>query len=102
MLEIKRQVSSQKKPIPPTKDLRFGQHFSDHWFYSKFSEGKGWYESAVVPYAPISLDPAASVFHYGQALFEGMKAFRQPGGKVALFRPEFNVQRMAAGAARLC
>lgn len=102
MLQIKQELSSVQKPIPEAKDLRFGQNFSDHWFYSKFAEGRNWYESKVVPYGPISLDPAASVFHYGQALFEGMKAFRQPDGSIALFRPEFNFERMCQGAARLC
>lgn len=102
MSNITRQISAAQKPIPASKDLKFGQHFSDHWFYSKYSEGKGWYESAIVPYGPMSLDPAASVLHYGQALFEGMKAFRQADGSVGLFRPEFNHSRMCDGAERLC
>lgn len=102
MPEIQRRPVAQLKPIPATKDLKFGQFFTDHWFWSKFSEGKGWYESAVEGYGAISLDPAASVFHYGQALFEGMKAFRQPDGSISVFRPEFNYHRLCDGAARLC
>jgi branched-chain amino acid aminotransferase len=102
MTSIETRLTKSPKNLPDPSQLGFGQHFSDHWFYSKYSRGKGWYESAVAPYKAIELDPAASVLHYGQALFEGMKAFRQPDGKVALFRPEFNIRRMQEGAARLC
>ncbi len=102
MITIERRLSLSPKNLPDSNQLGFGQHFSDHWFYSKYSKGKGWFESAVAPYKAIELDPAASVLHYGQALFEGMKAFRQPDGRVALFRPEFNIRRMQEGAARLC
>jgi len=102
MTSIERRLTKNPKILPEASQLGFGQHFSDHWFYSKYTKGKGWYESAVAPYGPIELDPAASVLHYGQALFEGMKAFLQPSGEVALFRPDFNIRRMQEGAARLC
>lgn len=102
MPDIKRSFSASPKVMPPAKDLRFGQYFSDHWFWSKYKEGQGWYESRLEPYGTLALDPAASVFHYGQALFEGMKAFRRPDESIWLFRPEFNHQRMADGAERLC
>jgi len=99
---IELRKSTDLKTIPPVAELGFGQHFSDHWFYSKFSDSKGWFESKIEPYGKIALDPAASVLHYGQSLFEGMKAFVQKDGAVALFRPEFNYARMCEGAARLC
>jgi branched-chain amino acid aminotransferase len=99
---LQKTVSTQLKPIPPAKDLRFGQVFTDHWYRARFSEGKGWMESVLEPYGKLSLDPAASVLHYGQALFEGMKAFRFDDGTIHLFRPEFNFQRMCQGAERLC
>lgn len=99
---IEKKLSSQLKPLPPSTDLGFGKHFSDHWFYSKYSTAKGWFESKIVPYGPMTLDPAASVLHYGQALFEGMKAFKQPDGKISIFRPKFNWERMTEGALRLC
>lgn len=102
MPDIKRSFVTSPKAMPPTKDLRFGQYFSDHWFWSKYKEGQGWYDSRVEPYGPMTIDPAASVFHYGQALFEGMKAFRRPDESIWLFRPEFNHQRMRDGADRLC
>lgn len=102
MISIKAVDPSRLKVIPDVKDLRFGQHFSDHWFRAKFVEGKGWDEGVIEPYGSLNLDPAASVFHYGQALFEGMKAFRRDDGEIVLFRPEFNFERMCAGAERLC
>ncbi len=99
---IEKQLSTKPKNLPPSNDLGFGKHFSDHWFYSKYSTDKGWFESRIVPYGPMLIDPAASVLHYGQALFEGMKAFKQPDGSLSVFRPHFNWQRMAEGALRLC
>jgi branched-chain amino acid aminotransferase len=90
------------KPLPDAQGLEFGRQFSDHWFHCRYIEGRGWTEAKVEKYGPISLDPAASVLHYGQALFEGMKAFLQPDGSLSLFRPDFNCQRFQAGAARLC
>lgn len=102
MIKIPIRAAEKLKPMPAATEFKFGQHFSDHWFYSKYSEGKGWFESQVEPYRPILMDPAASVLHYGQALFEGMKAFRQKDGSIALFRPDFNFRRLCEGAARLC
>ncbi len=99
---IEKQLSTKLKALPPSNDLGFGKHFSDHWFYSKYSSDKGWFESRIVPYGPMLIDPAASVLHYGQALFEGMKAFKQPDGSLSVFRPHFNWQRMTEGAMRLC
>jgi branched-chain amino acid aminotransferase len=101
-METQVNLASQLKPLPPTENLAFGQHFSDHWFTAKYAEGRGWFDSTIEPYGKISLDPAASVLHYGQALFEGMKAFLQPDGSIALFRPDFNYRRLCAGAERLC
>lgn len=102
MIQIERRLTKSPKILPASDQLGFGQHFSDHWFYCKYTKGKGWYESAVAPYGAIALDPASSVLHYGQALFEGMKAFHQKDGTVALFRPDFNIRRMQEGATRLC
>lgn len=88
------------KPNPNT--LGFGKYFTDHMFTAKYTTEKGWHDGVVSPYAKFEIDPGASVLHYGQALFEGMKAFKQADGKIALFRPEFNWNRMVAGADRLC
>jgi branched-chain amino acid aminotransferase len=82
-------------------NLGFGRVFSEHMVTIRYTEGSGWARGELVPYAPIALDPAASVLHYGQAIFEGFKAYRQPDGGIATFRPEANALRFAASAARL-
>lgn len=95
--------TSTPKSRPAVDQLGFGRHFSDHMFVAKYSKAKGgWYSTEVTPYAPLMIDPCATVLHYGQALFEGMKAFRWEDGRIAIMRPEFNWQRMCDGAARLC
>lgn len=101
-LPITKRVASTLKPLPPTDQLFFGKHFSDHWFSAKWNADIGWNDLRVEPYGKLELEPTAGVFHYGQALFEGMKAFRQPDGSVKLFRPDFNCKRLQDGAARLC
>lgn len=102
MMKINTTVSQNLKTLPPSDKLGFGQYFSDHMFVAKYREGEGWVEAEVKPYGPLSIDPGASVFHYGQALFEGMKAFRQEDGKIVFFRPEFNHRRFCEGAERVC
>jgi branched-chain amino acid aminotransferase len=102
MSEIPRRLTTHPKSIPVTKDLKFGQHFTDHWFSAKYVEGRGWTDAKIEPYGKIEMDPAASVLHYGQALFEGMKAFRQADDSIVIFRPDFNFKRMNEGADRLC
>ncbi|CAB5239262.1 unannotated protein [freshwater metagenome] len=79
----------------------FGKYYTDHMVVCEWSQESGWGEPELKPYGPISLDPATAVFHYGQEIFEGMKAYRQPDGGVALFRPEANAQRFAKSAKRL-
>lgn len=90
------------KTKPPDAELGFGKYFTDHLFAMDYSAEKGWHDARVQPYAPFSLDPAAGVFHYGQAMFEGAKAFRGADGRIRLFRPESHAHRMATGAPRLC
>src|SRR5579884_1517658 len=91
----------QRRPKTPEDQLGFGKVFTDHMFMAEWDK-EGWRNPRVVPRAPIQLDPAANVFHYGQAMFEGLKAYRWADGTIRLFRPDRNCQRMAAGAARLC
>lgn len=95
-------LSQSLKSKPQTQNLGFGQHFSDHMLVANYSAKTGWGPAEIRPYGPLEIDPAASVLHYGQALFEGMKAFRQKDGRCVLFRPEYNWQRMQQGAERLC
>ncbi len=101
-IKVQLKDQSQWKTLPPYQQLGFGKYFSDHWFSAQFTETKGWASAKVEPYQNMSLDPAAAVFHYGQALFEGMKAFRRADGSIWLFRPEFNSHRFNDGASRLC
>ena len=79
----------------------FGKYYTDHMVMCEWSEKDGWGEPHLMPYGPISLDPATAVFHYGQEIFEGMKAYRQPDGTIALFRPTANAQRFINSARRL-
>ncbi len=79
----------------------FGKYFSDHMVSISFSAERGWCDAGVVPYAPITLDPAAMVLHYGQAIFEGLKAYRQPDGSISSFRPAANAARFRTSAVRM-
>ena len=79
----------------------FGLYFTDHMVTVKWSAEQGWHDATVGPYAPFTLDPATSVLHYGQAIFEGLKAYRQPDGSIACFRPDANAQRFRTSAERL-
>ncbi len=100
--EIQITKADSLKELPDFNKLGFGQFFSDYMFVAEFEQGKGWYDFKIKPYAPFQMDPAASVLHYGQALFEGLKAFKRPNGEVVIFRPEFNALRFKQGAERLC
>ncbi|MGN5380287.1 branched-chain amino acid aminotransferase [Streptomyces lasalocidi] len=79
----------------------FGRHFTDHMVTIKWTEGRGWHDGQLVPYGPISLDPSTAVLHYGQEIFEGLKAYRRPDGSIAVFRPEANARRFRNSARRM-
>ena len=79
----------------------FGRVFTDHMVSARYSPDQGWHDARLTAYAPLTLDPATSVLHYGQAIFEGLKAYHQPDGSVALFRPEQNARRFQRSARRL-
>lgn len=100
-LSISKQTTSSPRPRVAASQLGFGKYFSDHMFLMEFENGQ-WQNPRIVPYGPIALEPGASALHYGQAMFEGMKAFRSHDGKINLFRPQFHADRMAAGAQRIC
>ncbi len=93
---------SQRKPKPADETkLGFGRIFSDHMFRWDYKTGQGWHNPRVEPYAPIVLDPAALIFHYGQEVFEGLKAYRGADGGIYMFRPRANFERMNRSSARL-
>ncbi|WP_431776965.1 branched-chain amino acid aminotransferase [Streptomyces cucumeris] len=79
----------------------FGRHFTDHMVTVRWTEGRGWHDAQLVPYAALPLDPANMTLHYAQTIFEGLKAYRQPDGTVATFRPEQNAERFQASARRM-
>jgi branched-chain amino acid aminotransferase len=82
-------------------DPGFGKYFTDHMVRIDWTATDGWHDAAVVPYGPLTLDPAASVFHYAQEIFEGLKAYRHADGSVWTFRPEANGRRLQRSADRL-
>jgi branched-chain amino acid aminotransferase len=100
--EIPVQRTTTPHAHPPEDQLGFGQYFTDHMFQMEYDAGTGWHSPRVQPRAALSLDPAAAVLHYGQALFEGLKAFRGVDGTVRLFRALDHCRRLNVGAARLC
>lgn len=102
-IKIRQAEPSQCKPKPQDETkLGFGVYFSDHIFLMDYRAGGGWQNPRIEPYAPLSLDPAALVLHYGQQVFEGLKAYRRPDGGIQLFRPRDNFRRLNRSARRLC
>lgn len=91
----------RRKPDSGEK-LGFGNLFSDHMFLMDYSQGTGWRDARIVPYGPLSLAPSAMVLHYGQEIFEGMKAYYARDGAICLFRPDRNAVRLNRSAARVC
>ncbi len=92
----------QLKQKPDLDSLGFGQYFTDHMFMMRWNREKGWHDAVIQPYQSFNLDPASMVFHYGQAIFEGMKAYRSKSGQLSLFRPGDNLARMNKSATRIC
>ncbi len=92
--------STQPRPRPAPDEIRFGQVFTDHMFRMEHVDG-AWRDPRIVPFAPLAISPAASGLHYGQAMFEGLKAFRGADGKVRMFRLDRHCRRLASGAPRL-
>lgn len=94
-------AATEAERLEVLREPKFGQVFTDHMVSIEWSADRGWHNPQVRPYAPISLDPAASVLHYGQAIFEGLKAYRNHAGGITTFRPEQNAERMRSSARRL-
>lgn len=86
---------------PDAGTLGFGKYFTDHMFMMDYDAGQGWHDARIVPFAPLTLTPAAAVFHYGAEVFEGLKAYRTADGNVQLFRPIDNMRRMNDSAERI-
>ncbi|NIK11689.1 branched-chain amino acid aminotransferase [Alkalibacillus almallahensis] len=99
-LSVFKTTSYQEKPFD--HELSFGRTFTDHMFLMDYSEESGWHNARITPYQPLQIDPAAMVFHYGQSVFEGLKAYLSPEGEPLLFRPQKNLQRFNQSNERLC
>jgi len=97
---IKKTLNPKLKPLPD--NLKFGKEFTDHMFIMDYNPQQGWYDGRVIPFGLIKINPAASIFHYGQEMFEGMKAYKTPDGRVQLFRPYKNAERVNNSVERMC
>lgn len=99
---IEKAAASELKAKPDQNNLGFGKYFSDHMLVMPYDANRGWHDPVVKKYQNFSLDPAAMVYHYGQAIFEGLKAYRGPEERIYLFRPADNLRRMNDSAIRMC
>jgi len=101
------QIDSTFKPDPRRcedilkRNLGFGAYFTDRMYTARYTQGKGWHDAKIGPFADFSLSPAAAVLHYGQAVFEGQKGYYREDGEIALFRPEMNARRFARSCERM-
>lgn len=102
MQEIKFIESKNLKEKPDMKNLGFGNYYTDYMFVMDYTEGKGWHDARIEPYGPLMMEPASMVLHYGQATFEGLKAYYGVDGDIRLFRPEKNMERLNESNKRLC
>lgn len=96
------ELTKNPKQKPDPDSLRFGTVFTDHMFVMDYDPENGWHDGKIVPYGPLALDPATVVFHYGQEMFEGLKAYKTKEGKVQLFRPDMNAKRTNNTNRRMC
>jgi branched-chain amino acid aminotransferase len=105
--DIQFPLRANPSPLPANEretilqDPGFGNVFTDHMVQARWIAEKGWHDAAVVPYGPLSLDPATNSIHYGQSIFEGLKAYRHADGAIYTFRPEANARRFQRSARRL-
>lgn len=101
-MQISIEKTKTPKPKPDQNNLSFGKHFSDHMFIMEYDTERGWHSPKITPYMPLQLDPATATFHYGQAIFEGLKAYRSVDNKILLFRPHKNMERINITNERMC
>jgi branched-chain amino acid aminotransferase len=101
-IRIEQAEPHELKCKPDQNALGFGRYLTDHMFVMPYHADRGWHDAVIRKYQPFWLEPAAMVFHYGQAIFEGMKAFRGKDNRIRLFRPADNFERLNVSAARIC
>lgn len=90
------------KQKPDASNLGFGKYFTDYMFTMDYTAESGWHDAKIMPYSNLSLSPATMVFHYGQSIFEGMKAYKNKNNDILLFRPQENIKRLNLSCERLC
>ena len=93
---------TQLNPKPADEELAFGTIFTDHMFQMDYNPDSGWHNARIEPYGPLTMDPSTMVLHYGQGIFEGLKAFRTADDGIRMFRPRDNIKRLNRSARRLC
>ncbi len=99
-INIERTKAPKQKPS--SDNLGFGNYFSDHMFIMDYTHGKGWHDARIVPYGNFEMSPANMALHYGQSVFEGLKAYKTKDGRILLFRPEKNMERLNITNDRMC
>lgn len=99
-IPVIRTLAPKAKPADESR-LGFGQVFTDHMFIMDYVDGQGWINARIVPYGPLPMDPSTMVFHYGQSVFEGLKAYRGADGSINLFRPRLNFERLNVSNERM-
>ena len=104
-MAIRRELNPNPRPVAERDAILanpgFGRHFTDHMVRIDWTQDGGWSDARLIPYGPLSLDPATNVLHYGQAIFEGLKAYRHADGSIKTFRPEANAERFQRSAERM-
>lgn len=101
-MQLTIKMSEHLKPKPDDHRLGFGSFFTDHMFNMDYNPDRGWHDARIEPYGPILMDPATMMLHYGQGVFEGLKAYRTASGGIQLFRPGENIRRLNRSSRRLC
>ena len=101
-MEISFEKAASFKKHPEDSALGFGTYFTDYMFNMDYNPDQGWHNPRIEPYGPMEMDPSTMVLHYGQAIFEGLKAYRTESGDIQLFRPKDNFKRFNQSAHRLC
>ncbi len=101
-MNIKITRNPAPKAKPAADALGFGRYFTDHMFVMDYTEGKGWHDPEIIPYGPLPIEPSCATLHYGQAVFEGLKAYKNERGEIMLFRPYSNMRRINESNDRLC
>jgi branched-chain amino acid aminotransferase len=100
-IKVVKSTTPSQRPRPKDSELGFGRYFSDHMFLMDYTRRAGWHNARIEPLQDLRLSPAAMVLHYGQEVFEGLKAYHLHDGGIALFRPDKNIERMNASARRM-